>query len=272
MPARPPDPSPDPSPWYAGPLPGGRRRRVLARSGSGRNGRSTALDLSTTDLLRSRVPSGSDGAPAADPGDPWSDRGGDGPRPSRPPGPGVKPAALVLGLAVVLFVGGSIALGLGGSTAPQSAPTSVRTAHGSPLQAAAGANALKPIEIDGQPPADIVDALAVPVASTVVSGSAQNLGVETYDHSLLLSVGASQAHVVTFFRDELKADGWQQVSSSPTTDGSGIEVLGQHSGSDGNTWEVGVVVHPTTFGSSGSAATVGTTTFSVELYIENTDD
>lgn len=191
-------------------------------------------------------------------------------RPPRPPGPPVRPAAMVLGLAVVLFVGGSVALGLSGSTAPQRPSTTVRTAPGSPLPAVPAAGPLSPIEVAGQPPTDIVAALAVPEGSTAVPGSAQNVGVETYDRVMAFTDAATQAHVVGFFRAELKADGWQQISTAPAESGAGVEVLGQHGGSDGNTWEVGVVVHPTTFGPTGTAA--GTTTFSLELYIENTDD
>lgn len=173
----------------------------------------------------------------------------------------------MLGIAVVIFVGGAVALGLGGSTAPRPAPTTVRTAPGAPLPAVPAAAALRPIELAGQPPANIVDALALPRGARAVPGTAANFGVETYDRSEDLTVAASEQAVLTFFRAELRADGWQQVSSGPAHLGTGIEVLGQHAGSDGNTWEVGIVVHPTTFTGTGSAAATGTTPFSVELYI-----
>lgn len=176
---------------------------------------------------------------------------------------------MVLGIAAVLFTGGAVALGLGGSTAPRKAPTTVPTAPGAPLPAVPANSALRPIEVPGQPPADIVDAVALPRTATAIPGSAVNLGVETYDRSLRFSVPATQAAVVAFFRAELRADGWQQRSSGPATNGTGIEVLGSHAGSDGNTWEIGVVVDPTTFGTA-AAATSGTTAFSLELYIVNT--
>lgn len=225
-----------------------------------------------------RRPAGTDWAPAvADPspspavGPVEADEGAD--RPRRPPGPSVKPAAFVFGLALLVFVGGAVALGLSGSTAPQKAPPSVPTAPGAVLRAVPATTTLKPLEVAGQPPTNIIDALAVPAGTVATSDKSVNLGVETYDRSMSLSVAASQAHVIDFFRAELKADGWQQISSGPQSGGgSGIEVLGQHAGSDGNTWEVGVVVQPTTFGSTGSAATVGTTPFSLEVYIVNTDD
>lgn len=187
----------------------------------------------------------------------------------RQPGPSVKAAAGVLGLAAVVFTGGSIALGLGASTAPKQAPTTVPTAPGAPLRAAPASAALKPIELPGQPPANILQALAVPAGAQVEPGSAKDLTVANYDHLLGFVVPASQADVVAFFKAELRADGWQQVSSGPARGGIGIQVLAQHAGSDGNTWDAGVVVHATTFASSGSAAVTGTTAFTVELYTQS---
>lgn len=184
----------------------------------------------------------------------------------------MKAAAFVLGLAAVVFVGGSVALGLGGSTAPRPAPTSVPTAPGAPLRAIPSNQVLQPMLVGGQPPANIMDAVALPLGTRATTRTSVNLGVETYDRSMTLSVAASQADVIAFFRAELRADGWQQVSSGPQAGGRpGIEVLGTHAGSDGNTWEVGVVVQATQFGTTGSAATVGTTPFSIELYIANSD-
>lgn len=226
-----------------------RRRRALVPTGTGRARRAGA---------GTPPPPGEDGTV------------GDGP-PARPPGPSTRAAAAVLGITAVLFTGGAIALGLGGSTAPRKAPTTVPTAPGAPMPAEPANAPLRPIEIAGQPPSDIIDAVALPRGTTVVAGSEVSLGVESYDHSMRFTIAASQAAVVAFFRAELRADGWQQRSSGPVTKGTGIEVLGRHGGSDGNTWEIGVVVQPTTFGTSGSAATTGTTAFSLELYITNTD-
>jgi hypothetical protein len=185
----------------------------------------------------------------------------------RPPGPGVKPALIVFGLAVVIFVGGSIALALGPRTVPSSKTVTVRTAPGAPLRAVAATPLLRPIELPGQPPANVLDALALPAGSRVVAGSATNRGVENYDRILRFTVSASQEDVVRFFHAELKANGWQDVSVGTPERGPGTEVLGQHGGSDGNTWELGIIVDPTTFATS--SAITGTTPFSVELYIRN---
>ncbi len=162
---------------------------------------------------------------------------------------------IVVGAALVLFVGGSIALGLGPSTAPSSAPAVHRVA-GAKLRPESAAPLLAPIRVAGQPPADIVDALALPAGTTVVRGSARNHGVETYDRSLGFLVDASQSDVIDFFRAELRADGWQQVSSAPSRTADGVTILGQHGAVDGNLWEIGVVVSPSRF--TGGPASAGT--------------
>jgi hypothetical protein len=45
-----------------------------------------------------------------------------------------------------------------------------------------------------------------------------------------------------------------------------IEVLGQRAGSDGYYWQIGAVVAPTTFPSSGPGAKTGLTEFEVRLF------
>lgn len=188
------------------------------------------------------------------------------PRPARPPGPSTKAALLVLGIAVVVFIGGAIALGLSPSTAPVHIASTVRTAPGAPLHAVPAAPELHPMVVGGQPPSDILAALALPAGTTTVAHSLVNHGVELYDESLDFRVDASQADVIAFFKAELRADGWQQVSSGTRSDGPGIEVLGQHGAVDGNLWDVGIVVSATQFPGSGSAASESTP-FSLELYI-----
>jgi len=200
---------------------------------------------------RPRVPAGSLGAAVG----------------ARPPGPGVKPAFFVFAITVLIFVGGSLALALGPRPVPSAQQVPVRTAPGAPLRATAAAPLLRPIELAGQPPANVLDALALPTGSRAVPGSATNRGVENYDRLMRFTVAAPQAQVVRFFQVELRADGWQQVSVGLPERGPGTEVLGQHGGSDGNTWELGIVVDPTTFGAGAGVA--GTTPFSVELYIRN---
>lgn len=211
--------------------------------------------------------SGRDGAPGgAEPG-----------RPVRPAGPSTRFALIAFGLALLVFTIGLIADGLSSSTAkPPSA--SVRTAAGSPLRAAVAGPSLRPITVAGQPPSDIVGALAVPVGTTPVPSSAKNQGLSSYDRSIELTVAASQSDVITFYRKQLAAQGWSQISSGPPSGAShaptgSIEVLGRHASEDGNYWEVGAVVYPTRFtggaASSGSAAGSGPgrTPFTLRLFV-----
>lgn len=218
----------------------------------------TETDVFATGLpeLAAHGPHGADRA--AD--QPWYRSSG------RQPGPSTKKAAVVLGIAVLVFVGGAIALGLSPSTAPVHIASTVRTAPGSPLRAMPAAPELRPMVNGGQPPSDILAALALPAGTTSVTGSLQNHTVALYDESLGFQVAASQANVIAFFRAELKADGWQQVSSSLRSNGPGIEVLGQHGAVDGNLWDVGIVVSPTKF-VSGSTSNTEYTPFTLELYI-----
>ena len=205
-------------------------------------------------------------APSNDGSGPLGDVGGDEARPVRPAGPSTKAALLVLGVTLVVFVGGFVALALGPCTVPLHIANTVHSAPGSPLRAIPASSELHPMVLGGQPPSDILAALALPAGSTSVPGSLEDHGVELYDYSLGFRVPASQADVVAFFRDELKADGWQQISSGPRSDGPGIEILGQHGAVDGNLWEVGVVVSATQFTSS-TVAGGDVTPFTVELYI-----
>lgn len=210
--------------------------------------------------LPTTLPSQASGAAAL------GDAGGDEARPVRPAGPSAKAALFVLGVTLVVFVGGFIALALGPSTVPVRIATTVHTAPGSPLRAIPASTELRPMVVGGQPPSDILAALALPAGSTPVPGSLKDNGVALYDYSLGFRIPASQADVVAFFRDELKADGWQQISSGPRSGGPGVEILGQHGAVDGDLWDVGIVVSDTQFTSS-KVAGGDVTPFTLELYI-----
>ena len=195
------------------------------------------------------------------------------------PGPSAKPAMVVIAMALVIFIGGSIALGLGPTTAPSSAPPA-HAAAGAKLSAQPAGPLLKPLRVAGQPPTDILNALLMPAGATPVPGSARDRGVETYDRLIAFQVRASQADVIDFFQAELRANGWQQVSTGAARNTNGVDVLGQHASVDGNLWEIGVVVSPSQFTSSAAGSTGASTTaptgastditrFSVELYVRS---
>jgi hypothetical protein len=200
----------------------------------------------------------------------WSGSGGDGPeRSRRPPGPSTKPALIVLGITVALFlVGVALELVSGNQSRPTAAPTKIATARGAVLHAVPARPLLKAIITTGQPPDDLLNALAVPEGATAVPSSAVDRGVELYDRSLRFEVPGSQQDVISFFGAQLPALHWHRLSQGPTGTGA-IQylILEQHPASDGHEWDLGVTVSPTVF--SGGAPTsggTGTTAFTLRLY------
>lgn len=200
--------------------------------------------------------------------------------PAHPPErrvPGLRPAAIVLGLAAFVLVlfgvvalvtggGGGNGSGHGGGTAATvpSKPTPVK---GTTLLAQPAAAALRPIRQADTPPANIVDALAVPVGATVV-GHTPSPGVTLFDARERFTVPGTQESVIAFYRSELTAMKWHIDNVGPARGHAGAtEVLAQKAGSDGWYWEVGAVVSPTTYGQPAGAS--GTTPFVLRLFEVN---
>ncbi|HVC15547.1 MAG TPA: hypothetical protein VND62_11895 [Acidimicrobiales bacterium] len=183
-------------------------------------------------------------------------------RPRRTPGPSVRPALVVVGVALVLV----LLFGVGAALTRNPSPKERGAAPvaGTGLVAEPATATLHPIEILGTPPADVLDALVLPKGSHAVSavpwkGSTQYAGRMTF------RVGASQGVLVTFFRRALGARGWSIVNVGAARAARGAtEVLAQRASSDGWFWEAGVVVFPTSFGTS--AAHRDATRFSLDLY------
>jgi hypothetical protein len=184
-------------------------------------------------------------------------------RPYRPAGPSTKFAVIVLGITGTLFLAGILVQWLDSGSPPPPPSSTVRQAKGSPLTAVAGQPMIKPLIVGGQPPGDVVDAVVVPKGATTVARSSRDLGVETYDRSVEVRAHASEAALVTFFHLELAAEGWSSLSQGPparaeNAPAGSIEVLGKRGASDGNFWEIGAVVSPTTFPAGGAETTVVT--------------
>lgn len=204
--------------------------------------------------------------------------------PTRPPTlaplrrvPRLRPAALVLGLAVLVLVlfgvaavltggggGNGRGHGAGSSAMVPAKPTPVK---GTTLLAEPAAAALRPIRQAGTPPANIVDALAVPVGATLV-GHTPSSAITLFDAQERFTVPGSQDGVIAFYRSELAAMKWHVDNVGPARgQADATEVLAQKAGSDGWYWEVGVVVSPTTFGPHSGPA--GTTPFVLRLFEVN---
>jgi hypothetical protein len=199
------------------------------------------------------------------------------PRRRRLPGPSTKPALIVLGLTAFLFVLGVVLEILSGhQSRPTPSPTSIATAPGAVLHAVPARPLLKVIVSPGQPPDDLLNALAVPTGATPVASSAVDRGVELYDRALRFEVPATQHDVIAFFRAELPALHWRQLSQGPAAQATSYQILDRHPASDGHEWEVGVTVSPTFFPSgtshsgvspSGTSAAGDTTDFTLRLFV-----
>ncbi len=189
-----------------------------------------------------------------------------GTEPLPPPrrSPGMRPALLVAGIAVVLVLGFGLTAAFTGQSPPPAPSTTPARVAGTSLQATAATAVLKPIEQPGTPPANIVDALTVPVGTTATSHTNNSTSATGYDEQLDLSLaGASQASVVAFYRTELDTKGWKRISIGPATnEPTTTQVLAQAAGDDGWYWEVGALVAPTVFSSDGTQ----TTPFTIRLF------
>jgi|SRR5580658_5165655 hypothetical protein len=192
--------------------------------------------------------------------------------PSSPPLPppgrpvSLKPAAIVLGLAVLvllLFAGGAA---LFRSTPPRAPSKSSTAVAGTTLRAVGGLGALRPIVSAGQPPSNVLNAVVVPVGLRRLSHINYGGQANQYDQQVTFSVSGTQAAVIDFFKVAMKQQGWQIESSGPADRQPGIEVLGQIAGDDGWFWEMGAVVEPSTFGASGTGH--ASTEFSLRLIQE----
>jgi hypothetical protein len=180
----------------------------------------------------------------------------------RPAGPSLRPALVVVGLALFLVLAFGIGSALNHNPTPK-APSPSRV-NGTDLVAQPSAATLRPIEILGTPPADVLDALVLPRGAHTVSVTKWS-GTTQYAGKMTFRLGASQAALVAFFRTELHAHGWSIVNVGPARNERGaIEVLAQRASADGWFWEAGVVVFPTTFGPGSSPR--GATRFSLDLY------
>jgi len=158
----------------------------------------------------------------------------------------------------------------GHQSRPTPVPTSIVTARGAGLEAVPARPLLAPIVTVGQPPDDLLDAIAVPAGSVPVAGSTTDRGVELYDRSLRFTVPATEQAVIAFFRAQLPAQHWRRLSQGPAAGTSQYQILEQHPASDGHEWEIGVTVQPTVFpGGAASAAgapPTGTTWFTMRLF------
>jgi len=194
-------------------------------------------------------------------------------------GPSKGPALVVLGVAAgLILIFGALAVVSSLGKVSTVGPTKPVKVKGTTLLAVPAAKALKPIELPGTPPANILDALVVPEGATVVSVTKNSTSTTQYDEQMRFSVHAPEAAVVDFYRVELAVKGWSTPSVGSATGLSGaVEVLAQKAGDDGWYWEAGAIVSPTSFDTksvAGSSKGTGaeSTQFTLRLFQVSDDD
>jgi hypothetical protein len=187
-------------------------------------------------------------------------------RPRTSTGNSLRPAMIVLGLAV-LILGLFSLLGLVTSTQtpPVRTSTSPDVVSGTSLLAVPGARVLSVIVQGGEPPSDIINAVLVPKGAVRISSHDNSASAGQFDSQIGLRSDASQGALLTFFAAAMRQQGWQIFDRGPAANDPGAdEVLGKLAGSDGWFWEMGAVIPPTTFGPGAPAG--GQTDFTVRLF------
>ena len=172
--------------------------------------------------------------------------------PLRPPthgGVSMRPAMVVLGLAVCILVV-FVTIGILSSQSPAPVrhggrPSSV---PGIALQARPAGAALSPIVRAGQPPTNILNAVFVPVGSVPISHRDLAAQAPQFDSQVVFRSDDSQAALLAFYAADMRLQGWQVFDRGPAANHPGsLEVLGKLAGTDGYYWEMGAVIAPTTF-------------------------
>jgi hypothetical protein len=191
------------------------------------------------------------------------------PEPKRPPTPGgfsMRPAMIVLGLAALILVV-FVTIGVVSSQSPPPATHSggAVAVPGTGLRATPAAGLLSPIVSAGQPPTNILNAVAVPTGSVRTSHQDNGAEADQYDSQVTFRSGDSQAALLAFFAADMKLQGWQVFDrGAAANDPGALEVLGKLAGSDGYYWEMGATVDATTFSPGGPPR--GVTHFTVRLF------
>jgi hypothetical protein len=169
------------------------------------------------------------------------------------------PAVIVLAIALFIVIGGitASALATGGSTALKL--QSVTLADGTAVTLESGAQAMKPVEDAGDPPADILAALAIPAGTKTTGSLNTDQGTTQFDRTVDFASTLPSFRVENFYQVVFKKLGWKLLADGPDSYQAGsTQILAQKGSSDGFYWEAGVVVSPTT--------SAGVTPFTLRLF------
>jgi hypothetical protein len=172
------------------------------------------------------------------------------------------PALIVLGLAVVILLGGTLAAALTSTTPePVAHVAAVTLSDGTHVTFSPATVRLHTIVTSGQPPSDILGNLGVQTTSTVTGTVDGDQGTSQFDRTVDLHTEAlAQSQVAEAYRLMLQANRWNVIYQGNAPQGAAgtTEVLAKKGSSDGFYWETGVVVSPTT--------ATGSTSYSIEVF------
>jgi hypothetical protein len=195
--------------------------------------------------------------------------GGDGTEPILPParpGYSMRPAMIVVGLAVlILAIFITMAFVTTTTVPPTNTAKSSQSVPGTPLRAIRADRVLSPIVMSGEPPSNIINSVSVPEGTVLVSHQNNSAAADQYDEQVGLRSDDTQGALQTFYTKDMRHQGWQifDVGAADHNPGA-TEVLGKKAGDDGFFWEMGAVISPTSFG-PGAPAT-GQTPFIIRLF------
>ncbi len=176
-------------------------------------------------------------------------------------------------IALVIVVGG-VALALVGTTSarPSASKGPASAVPGSKLKAQSAALLISHIASAGEPPADVINSLAVPAGSSYLGRTDLDEGLGPFNRRVEISINAPESEVKTFYLNLLSEEKWVTNSITSPKNGS-TEILAQRNGSDGYQWGIGLkltgigaLVAPALAGDDSSAArtTVAMTIYQVE--------
>ena len=164
-----------------------------------------------------------------------------------PPGPSLKPALWVLGLAASILVIGAIASGVFGGSGYVAAPARVSRSGISGISAVPAVSFLKAMESNGQPPLNVIYTITVP-GGTVTQGIVTTPGHPTsYDKAMAFVSRTGQQQIIDFYSKQLPLHGWSLVSKGPVGGSRAYYLIARANGNDGEFWELGVTIYPTSF-------------------------
>lgn len=158
-------------------------------------------------------------------------------------GPSLRPALVVVGLALLIVVLGGV-LALAGTRSARPLPAGAgpaRTVPGSSIKAQSARLVLSHVASDGEPPADVVDSLAVPAGASYLRAHDYDRGVAPFDRAVVLRAGYRERAVERFYVRLLSEEHWT-VTRLGNPAGGRTDLVAEKSASDGYEWRVVLVL------------------------------